>query len=176
MTSIVSFIERNVMWLAVVVCLVLVLLVQTVRLEGFKVWPIDYEGAKPKAERLQAVIDDIEKAQEQALARAQAVKDAAELRYRTLAERTDDEIEQANADAMDAAERYIANNRVRCPTNRGASGGTVAASDDRGARVPESVPADTLVSITDSDLRACVGAVTYAVGAHNWALGLGEEQ
>src|SRR5690606_36745051 len=97
------------------------LIVQTVRIEGFKVWPFAIEGAGPKAARLQRTIDGIDKAQEDALQKARAARDEAERRYQDLAERIDHEADQARADAAGDAERYIAANRVRCPADRRAA-------------------------------------------------------
>jgi hypothetical protein len=155
--------------------LIALLVIQTVRLEGFKVWPINIEGARPKAERLAGVIDDIDKAQVQALARAQAVKDAAELRYKTLAERIDDEAEQTRTDAMSSAERYIAANRVRCPADRRAGSGAVAAASDSSAGRGGGAGSPSLVDevvISSDDLYICTVNTVQAEIARDWALGL----
>ena len=103
----------NRIMLAIIAALIVLLTVQTARIEGFKVWPIAVEGWKPKAERLQADLDNVKAAQVVALAKAQAAKDKAEQNYRTLAENTDDQIKQARSAAMASAERYIAAHRVR---------------------------------------------------------------
>lgn len=154
--------------------LIALLVVQTVRLEGFKMWPIRIEGALPKVTRLERTIDDIDKAQGLALAKAKAEKARVEQDYRNLAERINDDTADATDAAMDLADRYIANNRVRCPANRSASSGTVAAAGDSDTEFLEYLSADPVVSISDADLRACVGDATYAVGAYRWAQGLKE--
>lgn len=157
--------------------LIALLAIQTVRLEGFKLWPIDIEGARPKAERLQGVIDDIDKAQEAALKAAQEAKERAEREYRDLAERIDDDAEEARQGNLDAAERFIAVNRVRCEGNRGDGGRAVAAAGDNGTRDGEGAsPAPELdaglVAVPDSDVRICTVNTLQAEAARAWALEL----
>jgi hypothetical protein len=155
--------------------LVALLAIQTVRLEGFKLWPFSIEGARPKAERLQGVIDDIDKAQDDALKAAQEAKERAERNYRDLAERIDDDAEEARAGEMDAAERFIAASRVRCPSNRGASSGAVAPARDNGARDSETTgPAPELdaVAVPADDVRICTVNTLQAEAARAWALEL----
>lgn len=156
--------------------LIALLAIQTIRLEGLKIWPINIEGARPKAERLQGVIDDIDKAQEQALERAKAAKAETELRYKNLAERIDDEAEQSRRTAMSDAERFIASNRVRCPANRGGSGGAVAPSGDSGAGGSNTAGSTTVldagVVVTEDDVFICTTNTLQAEAAREWALGL----
>jgi hypothetical protein len=156
--------------------LVALLTIQTVRLEGFKLWPFSIEGARPKAERLQGVIDDIDKAQDDALKAAQEAKERAERNYRDLAERIDDDAEEARAGEMDAAERFIAANRVRCPSNRGAAGGTSGPARDSsasdGQAVREAPELDGAVAVLADDVRICTVNTLQAEAARAWALEL----
>lgn len=135
---------------------------------------IHYEGWKPKAQRLQHTIDEFDKAQKEAGRLAQAALEAKEREYRNLAERIDDEHERAESAAMGAADRFIAANRVRTACDRSTPGATVASPEGGGARVPESVPTDSLVGVTDADVRACSAATAYAVKAHDWAVTLAD--
>ncbi len=156
--------------------LVVLLIVQTVRLEGLKVWPINIEGAGPKAERLQRTIDEIDRAQDDALAAAELAKARAEADYRNLAERIDDEALEAHADARTDAERYIAANRVRCPTDRGTGGGTTTAPGDSGAGSSTgagSAPVmDAGVLVSEEDIFICTVNTVQAEEAREWALEL----
>jgi len=132
----------------------------------------DNARAKGRAELAQTVAA-YEAAQAEATRMALAAKQATEARYRNLAERIDREHASIQAAADTATDRYIADNRLRtCPAG-GASGGTLAAANDHGAGISAPVPADPVVAVTDADVRACTAAVTYAISAREWALGLG---
>jgi hypothetical protein len=131
-----------------------------------------YEGWKPSAERLQHDLDNVKAAQEVALERALEAKHRAETKYMTLANRIDLDAQNARTGAMADAERFIVANRVRCQAVGGSGSGTVAASGDRDPSVPESLPAGPFVAVSEADVRACTGAASYAVSAHNWAAGL----
>lgn len=109
---------------------------------------------------LRAEITAMKAAQDEAEAKAMA----AEARYKTNAERAEHDHDIALADARAAADRYISGHRVRIPACP--SGGTAPRDS---APVPEAVPADTLVAVSDGDVQACTSAVTYAVSAFQWA-------
>jgi hypothetical protein len=170
---------------ALFICAIGFGVVQTVRLEGLKVWPVEITGWRPLAIERGETIASFAAAQDQALKDALAAKAKAEADYRTLAERIDDEDEQARAGAMDDAERYIAGNRVqRCPADRGAAGG---ASTDHGtsggdaAGPPAIVDAAgagigaDLVAVTADDVRICTANTLQAEAARSWALDLVRE-
>lgn len=150
------------------------LAVQTVRLEGFKMWPFEIEGCLAKSERLEADLDRVKEAQATALLKAQAAKAEAEENYRNLAEETDEQLEQVRTDAMAAAERYIAANRVRYQAPRSVSERPPSAAEDRDSGLREEVPADTFVAVTDDDVRACTDVTAYALELRGWALKLNE--
>lgn len=159
--------------LAIAVLLAL-LAVQTVRLEGLRVWPLNIEGARPKAERLQRTIDEIAVAQKQALRAAQEARERTEREYQDLAERIDDDAEKARTGAMDAAERFIAARGVRCPANRGDGSGTAAPAEDRGAGRGDGpgAPAELDVAVTADDVRICTTNTLQAEAARAWAVSL----
>jgi hypothetical protein len=163
-------------WLALVGLVLVVIVgfavVQTVRLEGFKFWPFETEGALAKIDRLELEIKALIDGQEDAREAQQAVNDAAEKIYTEVAEKIDVEHDHAQDEARSAADRYIADNRLRCPADRGASGRTAPAAPGNGAGVPQSVPAPALVAVSDADVRACTAAATYALKAHEWATAL----
>lgn len=168
----------NRIMLAIIAALIVLLTVQTARIEGFKVWPIAVEGWKPKAERLQADLDNVKAAQVVALAKAQAAKDKAEQNYRTLAENTDDQIKQARSAAMASAERYIAAHRVRPQAADRSAGGAAATpedqrpeSGDRSGAAPILASRD-FVTVTPDDIRICTENTVRLESVREWALGL----
>lgn len=111
-------------------------------------------------------------AQAEAKRKAEAARLAEEARYRRQAEEADNAHEAQLADARDDAERYIAANRVR-PEAAGRSPGGPGTGPESGApRVPEGLPPDGLVAVTEADVRACTAATIYAFNAHRWANGL----
>lgn len=162
------------------------LAVQTVRLEGFKLWPLAIEGARPTAARLALDLQNVRQAQGIALERAQAAKLKAETDYRTLAERIDTHAEQQEGAAMAAADRYIAANRVRCEAAGGSRGRPAAAPGDHRAgrgEAPGQTPeldagrgvagdAGGLVLVAPEDVRICTANTLQAEAARDWAIGL----
>jgi len=103
---------------------------------------------------------------------AESQKAAVEARYRELAERASNDHENANLRASDATDRFIAANRVQCPSDRRAASPAITAAEDHGASVFADLPADPVVAVSESDVRACSAAAAYAVSAHEWAVGL----
>lgn len=146
------------------------LAVQTVRLEGFKVWPVSIEGWKPKAERLERDLANVKQAQILAAQKALQVKIQAEQKYRDIAKRAEDHEKEIRHDALDAAERYIAAHRLRPQATYGASSGTSPTSEDRGAGVYPDMPPDTLVAVSDADVRACSEWVGFGIAARSYVL------
>lgn len=114
-------------------------------------------------------------AQEVASRKAEQQRRDLEDRYRRNADEAEDLHAAALASATDAAERYIAANRVRPQSAQCPSSGTIAAANDQRAGVPEDVPATPeLVTITPDDVRSCGAAVAYADRAHSWAMTLNQ--
>jgi hypothetical protein len=111
-------------------------------------------------------------AQSIAAERAQHALDATEAAYRSKANEADQSFKLQMADVRGAADRYIAAHRVRGQAVGGSPGGSVASSSGGGASVPDAVPADSNVAISDADLQACTAVTAYGIAAHNWAAGL----
>lgn len=154
------------------------LAVQTVRLEGFKFWPLSWEGWKPKAERLDSVIDGIVQAETTARIRAEQARQETERKYAELAERTDREAHIAQEAALDAAERFIAANRVRCAPDRSAASAAVApaSSDSAGSGDGPGGTSEldevSLVAVPDEDVRICTRNTNRLIAAREWGLEL----
>lgn len=99
---------------------------------------------------------------------AVAAREATETRYRNLANAIDKEHASKLADAGTRTDAYIRLHQVR-----GCSPGkAIASAQGNNPGIPSEVPAGSLVALTDSDVQACAGAVTYAMDARNWALSL----
>lgn len=152
------------------------LTVQTVRLEGFKLWPLSIEGANPRAERLQATLDEIERAQNAAAEKARLARLEQERKYRELADNADEREREIREDAMADAERFIAANRVR-PVNRGPVSGTGASPGSGGAEGGErSDPAAELdegsVIVPAEDVRICTENTSRLLAVREWTRGL----
>jgi hypothetical protein len=114
-------------------------------------------------------------AQEVATVKAERQRRDLEDRYRRNADEAEDLHAAALASATDAAEQYIARNRVRPQAAQCPSSGTAPAASDQRPGVPEGVPAAS-VMVTADDVRACTGAVVYADEARKWALTLNPER
>ena len=123
------------------------------------------EIARRKAQEAQYIA-----AQAEATLIAKRALDAAEAKYRSKADEADKAFQSKLADARRAADQYVLTHRVR-GAFAGPSSGTVAASESRGADVPASLPADA-VMVSEGDVQACTDAVTYGIGAHDWAASL----
>lgn len=112
------------------------------------------------------------RASDAALAAAQAQKAAVEARYAAQAKEADHEYATDLADARAATDRYIASHRVPGKTVADHRSSASAAAQGSGAGVPADVPDNSIVVVSDADVRACTNATTYAVKAHDWAAGL----
>lgn len=163
-----------------IAALALFSIVQTIRLEGFNLWPIKSEGWKAKAERYRADLEAVKAAQVEAAAKARAARLVKEAEYTRKMEQANAELEELRAEWRTATDRYIAANRVRPQAPRGASGGTGAdprpatsEGPDRSDPVPEL--ADGLVLVSEEDLSILVDNTARLVVAQEWAEGLSEE-
>lgn len=157
---------------------------QTLRIEGFRAghitafgmdrWLIDLGGFKPALASCTAQNVAFITAQAEADALAAAANEDEERRTAANAERSDashaDDQIRADAAGRDYISRNrIAAGRVRPQSDRGEASQTPAATGSGRAAIPAEMPADPFVAISDPDLQTCTAAVTYAVGAHNWA-------
>ena len=123
------------------------------------------EKALRKADRAAVAL-----AQTEAAHLAQRALEAAEARYKDKANAADDKAALAVSAARAATADYAGRMRVKAPSC--ASSAAVAASQSDGARVPETVPADTLVAVSDADLQACGVNTATLLQAREWALSL----
>lgn len=164
--------------------------VQTARIEGFHVWPVNMTGWKKTAQDRQATIDQLAAAQDLAAATAHAARVAQESTYRDIAERIDENAEDSIESAMAAADRFIANGGLRgqAPGSQPCSART-AGSDHRaegfdgtgrateldasGAGAADlGEPADDLVLVSAADVRICTRNTVKAEAGHDLAVKL----
>jgi len=130
--------------------------------------------AKEKAAHAETIAN-YRLAQEVATVKADRQRRDIEEKYRRNADEAEDLHAAQLASANDAAERYIAANRVRTQGAQCASSGAAPAANDQRAGVPEGVPAaPELVAVTPDDVRSCGAAVAYADRAHSWAMTLNQ--
>lgn len=129
--------------------------VQTIRIEGLKVWPLEIEGYAAANARLTADIAAIKRAQIEAEAK-QAAQDQTEFSEKTqLAEQIDDLSEQAHDAARAAVAAYARDHPVRLcrQTSDGAASGSGSAGLPGDPGPPaDGNPAADLVAITRADL------------------------
>ena len=183
-------------WLALVGALVLAIAafgaVQTIRLEGLKVWPLSVEGWKPRAEASERLVADIMIAQDLAEEMAKAERRAQEQRYRDIAERIEDNAQADLDGSLRAADRFIAAGGMRAEAGRSAPcrAGTAAsdhrAEDPAGTRRAPQLDAATgaqpdaqpqpegLVLISPADVRICTVNTVKADAGHQLATQLQE--
>uniref|UniRef100_A0A6H1ZMS0 Uncharacterized protein n=1 Tax=viral metagenome TaxID=1070528 RepID=A0A6H1ZMS0_9ZZZZ len=157
-----------------------------------KIWPVEIEGWKPKAERLQAELDRVPAVQEDARARAAAAKAATENTYRAIAQEIDDHAEDETRRELAAADRYVAAHRLRTEADPDRGGRAAAGAGDRSSgdgqatgRTPQLDDAgsadsfaadpgslDGLVAVSAQDVRICTINTLQAEAAQRWAIGL----
>lgn len=165
-----------------VLALVAFAVVQTVRLEGFKLWPLSIEGAVPRAERLEDEIGALLRGQAEAERLAAAEKAATEAAYRDIAKGIDDAFEENLEGELAAAARFVAANRVRCPAVGSPPGRAVAAAGDNGAGSAQGAGGAAeldaaggaavlpgLVAVPDDDVRICTTNTLKAEAGHRLA-------
>lgn len=121
---------------------------------------------------------------EQAAQYRQAQTDAAEAANRALqteeanfarkSQAAEAAYQHALADAHALADRYIALHRLHAAPGESRAGAAPATAEGSSPFVPAEVPGSTVV-VSASDVQACTAAVTYAIAAHNWAIGIDEE-
>ncbi|MFC4255373.1 hypothetical protein GRI97_08040 [Altererythrobacter xixiisoli] len=123
---------------------------------------------------LTATIARIENAQKHAADLARLARVEQEARYQTLAQRTDEHAEQAQADAMADARDFIARNRVQCPAAGSAAGSSGARADSDGApgadRSGAAAQLDAgLIAVPESDILICTENTVRLGKAREWA-------
>lgn len=157
---------------------------QTLRIEGVVIGPVkllgrefhlvDSPGMKPRLAQCEGNLANVLLAQAEAEALQAAANEDEERRTAANAQRSDldhaDNVMRAAAASRDYADRNrIAAGGVRGQSDRGAPGQGFAAAESGGAGIHEDLPADPIVGVSGADLQACTAAVTWAVGAFNWA-------
>jgi hypothetical protein len=178
-----KWVRANWHWLAIGVLAVL-LAFQTLRIEGLRMghvkmfgadfWAVDIDGFKPALAQCEADRAAIITAQDEAAALQAAANEDEERRTAANAERSDiahaQDLERAVAAGRSFADRNsIAAGGVRPQGDRGAPGQAAAPAQSGSAGLSSEVPADSFVAVASADVQACTTAVTYAVGAFNWA-------
>lgn len=142
---------------------------------GFSIWGIGPEGWKPKSERLQNEVDDLNDSIKEAEAFWQSEFDRIAKEYKDKAEEADENAAKAMEDANARAEHFIANNRVRCPAANashsatGSAGGSTAENPDRSSADTELVGAG-LIAVQEDDVRICTENTVRLQEARKWAL------
>ena len=156
--------------------------VQTVRLEGFKLWPFKVEGPLGKVDRLEGELHAILTAQEFATELAEADKALHEAAYRDIARGIDDAFDKNLDGELAAAARFVAANRVRCPASGSAAGGASGSAGDHGAGSAQGAGGAAeldgpggagdlpgLVAVPDDDVRICTVNTLKAEAGHRLA-------
>ncbi|GEM_PF-3272320 len=148
---------------------ILVMLITATALQS---WRLDQSQRRNHA--FAETIAKIRAAQAHAADRARLAKHDQEARYRTLAERTNQHAEQAQALAMADARRFIDDIRVRCPENGSSSGNTrtyaqtgITESIDRSGKTPQL--AQILIPLPEEDILICTENTMRLTALQNWS-------
>jgi hypothetical protein len=149
------------------------------RIEGPFGIGIGYEGWKPYGERMEqerdaalATIAKVEVEQKEAERRDKEQRAAAELKYRQIAEETQNEIEHLQARADRAFRDFASHARLRAEGDRGPGGAIIAPAESGGSAILADMPTDSLVAVGYVDLQACNDLAVYAMTAHFFGLRL----
>lgn len=94
-----------------------------------------------------------------------------ETEYKDKAHESDVRHGAALADARRSVDEYIRTHRMRAGTSGSSPSGTSPSPESGDPGISASLPADA-VMVPEQDVRACDDAVTYALDAREWALGL----
>lgn len=119
------------------------------------------------AERSRAYVE----AQRQAAIKAEGWRVATEAKYRTEAERADNEYQVALTDALRRARLYAAANRVRSEAVGSASIGTIARATGDSAGSADG-PGQEAVVVASEDVEICTINTARLEAAREWARGL----
>lgn len=161
----------------IIAALLAALVVQTIRIEGLKVWPLSIDGWKPLAIERGETIENIRKAQQVAADKARLARLEQEAIYREEARKADAREHAIREEALDLAERYIAANRVRPEAYRGPPSGA-GSSPESGSPESDNGPRgapeldEGLVAVTAEDVRICTRNTARLIAGREWGLGL----
>ena len=125
--------------------------------------------------RLTAQAVSFRDAQAQATVIAQQALHHQEAVYQARALTGDQNHAKLFAAAQSAVDDLRARNSLLAKTVASNASATIAAPQGGNPGVPATVPTDSQFSVSEADVRACASATAYAVGAHDWALGLNGE-
>lgn len=142
--------------------------VQTIRIEGLKIWPLEIVGFKQEVKTLRLTIDQIKAAQATAKQQAIAERLRIEAEYRKQAEKNDAEYQDKLADANARADRYARLMRTQDP--RSASGNAGTASADNTAESSDGPGEDAFVAISRADFDILNENTIRLMQAREWAL------
>jgi hypothetical protein len=152
--------------LLAVLVLGLLLIVQTVRIDGVAVWPVNITGLRADLSAANATIKHQQDAQAVATAQWQAAVEHKEAASRMSAAVAETDHDQKLQQAYDAGRAYSAAHRV-CGEEGVRAGQPPAGGADDAPAFRESLPAGGVV-VSASDVQACSGATAYAIALHNW--------
>lgn len=172
--SIAAFASRIGLTGLAIAILVALLAVQTIRLEGFKLWPISIEGARTKAERLESELLGVIQAQKKAGEAQRAVNDAKQQDYRDDAKESEHDKKITDIAVRDAVSRYADAHRVRPSGGSCPSSGAGSPAESGGAGLDQGVPPDSGVFVSEPDLRKLSDATGYAVACRRLVLDLAD--
>jgi hypothetical protein len=154
-------------WITASACNILIVALVAVAIWG---WIGHHNAAKYKR-----VLASTEQAYRNAQADAKAAQIAANLaaeaRYRSKADESDQTYRKALEGANSRAERFIAANSVRRPVACG-TGPAPAPAEGGSPGVPEVTSPGPVVAVEPVDIRTCTADYEYALAAHKWALSL----
>jgi hypothetical protein len=171
---------------AIIAVLVIVVGVQTTRLEGFKLWPLHMEGYVAKADRLEHEVAAFKEAQKQATRAQQKINDDRRQVTDAIATGVDDNANIETPAAHSSTDAYIRDHRLRPQAVGGTRGSAHPASASEGpgdtqaastASQLDAAPADqtgpiaddTLVVATAKDLRVCTDNTLTAEAGVDYA-------
>lgn len=175
--------------MAIITALAVAVAVQTVRIDGLRLWPFAIEGLAAKIERLNGDNAALNAGQAMSeLAHADA-KAAEERDLAQKAKETDNVASAKMEPWLAAADRHIDANRVRGAAVGGLACQTLAAAANHGAgdfvgaggapQLDGTRPAPTIpaglnqqVAVLASDVRTCTVNTIKAEAAHDWAKAL----
>ena len=145
---------------------------QTIRIEGFKIWPIEIVGFKEEVKTLRLDLDTIKAMQLAAKEKFEAEKLRQEQEYREQAERIDHAYQAELADANARIADYARRMRVQAP--RSSSGRASPSPDSDASEGLDGSGEDAFVAVSREDFEILNENTLRLKAAHEWAIGLNE--
>lgn len=172
-----AFVLRAALWLrhaapAVLAAMWRMRVLITIAVLALLVW--HYAGlAASRGIALVEQAENFKQAQAKAQQDAQAAIAHQESTWRLKAQIEDTNHAKELADARAAADRYIADHRVRPQAAQSGGGAAAAPGTGDGAGIRQDLPAAG-VMVSEQDVQACTEVTTYALALRDWALGLND--